>query len=78
MKLSFLISLLAVLNVTASVYSQNKKISINVDNVQLRELFREIEKNSEYAFFFSDSYAELDNKVSFEIKDGSINTILAK
>jgi TonB-dependent starch-binding outer membrane protein SusC len=78
MKLSFLISLLAVLNVTASVFSQNKKISINADNVQLRELFREIEKNSEYAFFFSDSYAELDNKVSFEIKDGSINTILGK
>jgi TonB-dependent starch-binding outer membrane protein SusC len=78
MKLCILISLLAVLNATASVYSQNKKISIKAEDVQLRDLFREIENNSEYAFFFSDQYAELDKKVTLEVNDGSINTIMDK
>ncbi len=76
MNLIVAISLVAVLNVTAGVYSEGEKISINVEDVQLRDLFREIENNSEYAFFFNDQYGELDNRVSLEISAENITTIL--
>lgn len=76
MNFMVLISLFAVLNVSASVYSKGEKISINVEDIQLRELFREIENNSEYAFFFNDQYTELDNRVSLEITAENISTIL--
>ena len=55
-----ILSLFAVTLSTASVYSENQKISISVADMQLRELFREIENNSEYAFFFNDQFAELE------------------
>jgi TonB-linked SusC/RagA family outer membrane protein len=78
MKLTVFLSLLAVINLTASVYSQNKKISIQVENIQLRDLFREIENNSEYAFFFNDQYSQLENKVSVETKNEKIENILER
>ncbi len=76
MKLSVIFSLVAILNVSASVYSQNKKLSIQVENIQLRDLFREIENNSEYAFFFNDRYAELEKLVNLESKDEKIESVL--
>ena len=76
MQLVIAISLIAVINVAAAVYSEGEKISINVEDVQLRELFREIENNSGYAFFFNDQYRELDKRVSLEITAENISTIL--
>ena len=70
MKLSVILSLAAILNVSASVYSQNKKLSIQVENIQLRDLFREIENNTEYAFFFNDRYSELEKLVTLESFSG--------
>ncbi len=75
-KLAALISLIAVMNISANVFSKGEKISINVEDIQLRELFREIENNSDYAFFFNDQYGELDNRVSLEISAENITTIL--
>jgi TonB-linked SusC/RagA family outer membrane protein len=72
------ISMLAVINISASVHSENRKISIKADDMQLRDLFREIENNSEYAFFYSEQYSELDRKISMDITEGNINTIMSK
>jgi TonB-linked SusC/RagA family outer membrane protein len=76
MKLTTLLSLLAVINLTASVYSQDKEISIQAENIQLRDLFREIENNSEYAFFFNDQYSQLENKVTVKTENERIENIL--
>jgi TonB-linked SusC/RagA family outer membrane protein len=76
MKLSVILSLAAILNVSASVYSQNKKLSIQVENIQLRDLFREIENNTEYAFFFNDRYSELEKLVTLESRDERIESVL--
>jgi TonB-linked SusC/RagA family outer membrane protein len=78
MKLTVILSLFAVINLTANVYSQNKKISIQVEDIQLRDLFREIENNSEYAFFFNDQYSQLESTVSLEIKNENIENILER
>ncbi|HJX71081.1 MAG TPA: carboxypeptidase-like regulatory domain-containing protein, partial [Bacteroidales bacterium] len=76
MKLSVIFSLVAILHVSASVYSQNKKLSIHVENIQLRDLFREIENNTEYAFFFNDKYGELEELVNLESRDEKIESVL--
>jgi len=77
-KLFFIIGLFAVLNASANVYSDSKRISIQVKDVEIRELFREIENNSEYTFFFNEQFAELDKKVSMDITDQNISMILDK
>jgi TonB-dependent starch-binding outer membrane protein SusC len=76
--LSFLLGFLTVINVTASVYSQNDKISIQADDMRLRDLLREIENNSEYAFFFNDQFPQLDTKVSFVSKNEKIENIMGR
>ncbi|MGD2035717.1 MAG: SusC/RagA family TonB-linked outer membrane protein, partial [Bacteroidales bacterium] len=74
-----MVSLFAMPVALANVYSDSsKKISIKVEDVQLRDLFREIEKNSEYSFFFNEQFEELNKKVSMEITDENISNILDK
>ncbi len=76
MKLTVFLCMIAALNISAAVYSQDKKISIKAENIQLRDLFREIENNSDYAFFFNDQYSQLDKRVTLETKDEKIENIL--
>jgi len=76
MKLALLLSMVTMLNISAMVTSHDKKLSILVDNVQLRNLFLEIENNSEYVFFFNTQDAQLDEKVSFSTRDEGIESIL--
>ena len=78
LNLTFLLGLVTVFNASATVLSQDKKLSIQVENVQLRDLFREIEDNSEYSFFFNDQYAQLDKKVSLLTRDEKIENVQRK
>lgn len=78
MILSVLLGFCAVINVTASVYSQNDKITIQADDMRLRDLLREIENNSDYAFFFNDQFPQLDAKVSFVSKNEKIDNIMGR
>lgn len=76
MRMVIIISAFAWLNASAAVYSESNAISIQVENIKLRDLFREIENNSDYAFFFNDEFAELDKSVSLEISNENIEIIL--
>lgn len=61
-----------------SNYSQMKELSVNVNNKTLKEVFREIEKNSQFVFFYLDSDINLDRKVSINSKNQKIDEILAE
>ena len=50
------------------------KMDINVNNVSLEELFKEIQNKSEFIFFYKD--AVLKHKVSLNLKDATVATIL--
>lgn len=60
----------------ASSYSQNTKISLHLKNKAIKELFNEIEKNSEYIFFYQDASIDAGTKVSVDAKDKTLNEIL--
>lgn len=57
-------------------YSQSAKITMQLKNVTVREVFHEIESNSEFIFIFRDDALNLDRKVSLDVKDKTINYIL--
>lgn len=59
-------------------YSQLKTLSLNVNNKALRAVFQEIEKNSQFVFFYLDDAVNLDRKVSIKTKDKTINEILTE
>lgn len=75
-KLMFFLTVVAVVNTTASVYSQGGTLNINVKDVPLRDLLREIEDKSDFAFFFNDQFVELDKKVTIAKANQTIDNFL--
>lgn len=71
----FLIAGICIVNATNS-YSQSTLLSLNAKNNTLEEVFKMIEKNSEYVFFYSDKAVNLKQRVSIRIKDQTIDKIL--
>jgi len=76
MKRIYLCCLLGILLFPGYVLSQPRLLDVRVENMRLRDVFREIEKSSGYAFFFSDQYAGLEEPVSLDIEDQSIEYIM--
>ena len=80
MKLSIFLILIGVSNVFAySSYSQNKQktqLTIHLKSGTMRQLFEEIQKKSEFIFFYKDSQIDLDKNVSIDFEKSSIQEIL--
>lgn len=78
MRLAFLFLLIGIgISISTVTYSQST-LSINLENKTIKEVFREIEKNSEYIFFYYDDAIDVDRKVSIHIRNKSIEDILDK
>jgi len=78
MKLSLFIMLAGLLQVTASSYSQNTKLSLEVHDKPLAEVFREIESKSDFRFFYQREQVDVEKNVNLSAKDLTIEQILAK
>jgi len=76
MKVSLLFTLLTTLHVSASLYSQDTKLTLDMKDKPLVEVIKTIEDQSTYRFFFSDNYRELKNLVTINVKNQNINDVL--
>ncbi len=57
------------------LYSQNNKLTLSASDIQLRQLFKTIEKQSDFMFFYVDSDVEgID--VSVNVKEASVKAVL--
>lgn len=74
------ISLLLLLSVSVCFanksYSQSTHLSLNLKNKLVKEVLREIEKNSEYVFFYYNGVLDENRTVSINIKNQTIDNIL--
>lgn len=61
-----------------SIYAQNKMISLDVENVTLKDVFSEIERKSEFIFFYKNADIDTKQKVSIRVKDKNIESILTQ
>jgi len=77
MKLTFILTLAATLNVSALVYSQNGNLNLSVEGQTLRDVLKNIEKQSSYRFFFSDDLKALDKVVSVNVQDAKLESVLS-
>lgn len=62
----------------ADSYSESTLLSIHLENQTIKEVFSEIEKNSEYIFFYYQSVVDLDRKVTINANKQTIDVILNK
>jgi TonB-linked SusC/RagA family outer membrane protein len=76
MKLTTLLILIGFLQVNAAVYGQ--RINLNANNISMETLFKQLEKQSGYSFFYKASTLKNLPKIDVEINDASIDEVLQK
>ncbi len=77
MKLTTLLILTVSVNITASVYSQQKRFDLEINNQTIREVLKTIEQESEFRFFYNDEFTDLNRRVSVSVNDKLINDVLS-
>jgi len=77
MKMTALIILLAVLQVSAKTYSQ-QRITVNLKQVKLTDALKEVEKQSTYRFVFSNLILPENVRVTIEAKNQDVEDVLNK
>lgn len=76
MKLMTLLLMISLLEMHASSYSQNTKVSLNLKNATVEQVFQEIESKTEFKFLYKNKDIELNRKVSITVTKKNINKIL--
>jgi hypothetical protein len=78
MKLLTFFMLIAITSVTAKSYSQRTTLTFNLDEVTIGQVFKEIEKTSDYILIYNEKTLDIDRKVTVKADNDSIETILDK
>lgn len=63
-------------NISATVYSQKTKLSLDVRNQSIKEVLYLIENQSGFRFIYESSKINLDKKVSVQMKEQTVEVIL--
>lgn len=77
MKLTFLLLLMAFMHLSASVYSQNSRLTLRLRNATVRDVLKEIEDQSDYFFMYRSEEIDLSRNVNLSIQDKSIDEIMS-
>jgi len=77
MKLTVILSLACSVMLHASTWAQGEAITLELSDVTLGEVIKEIEENSSYRFFYNDELTDLNRIVSVESGGESIEEVLS-
>jgi TonB-linked SusC/RagA family outer membrane protein len=76
MKLTALIMLSSLLQVSATVYSQATKFNFKAENKQVVEILKEIEETSNFRFFYIREQVDVERRVSVKANGATVEQIL--
>jgi TonB-linked SusC/RagA family outer membrane protein len=76
MKLTTFLLFTSFVAMSASSYSQNTKLNLSAQNSSLIDIFRQIEDQSEFYFYFQKEEVKSKESVSVDLKDALITDIL--
>jgi len=76
MKLTLFFLLAALVHVSASVYSQQTKLSISMKDATVKEVLKQIEEQSEFYFLYKNVDIDVNRIVSIDEKEKSVESIL--
>jgi hypothetical protein len=77
MKLTLFLNCVLILNVSATVYSQEMRLNLEVKDQKIREVLKVIESQTKLRFFFNDAFSDLNKKVSLSANDESLEEVLS-
>ncbi len=76
MKLIFISLVILNIHVKADSYLQKVRISLTLENKSVPEVFKEIEKQTEYIFFYYDKFVDENYKVRIDVKNQTLDQVL--
>jgi len=76
MKLTILVFLVGLMQVSATVYSQTTKFSFKAENRQVVEVLKEIEESSDFRFFYIREQVDVERKVTVRANGATVEQIL--
>lgn len=77
MRLICLLILVFSLQISATVWSQTTTMSVKLQNSTLQELFTQIEKNSNYRFFYNNDEVDVNQRISIDMGEKTVGKILS-
>jgi len=76
MKLTVILLFGSLMAMSASTYSQNTKLNLTAKNSSLIDIFRQIEDQSEFYFYFNKEEVKSKELVSVDLKETLVTDIL--
>jgi hypothetical protein len=76
MKLTLLLTVIAIINLTAATYSQGEKLNVNLSSATLGRVFKTIEEQSDFNIFYKDNQINSNIVVNLNMKNATIMEIL--
>jgi TonB-linked SusC/RagA family outer membrane protein len=76
MKIGLMLLFVSMGTIYASAYSQNRDITLNATNTSLKEVIKQIEKQSDFTFFYNEDYVDLSQSVSLKANKKDIAVVL--
>lgn len=73
--LTFLLAIIFV-QVNAGVYSQNTKITLNMESVTTKQVMDKIESMTEFRFLYSSTEIDLNRKVTLKVRKKNIHDVI--
>jgi TonB-linked SusC/RagA family outer membrane protein len=78
MRLSTILLLVTLLNVSAAVFPQSSKLTLKLQNVTVKDVLNEIEKTTPYKFLYRNEYIDVTQKVNVDAIEETLDNIMAK
>lgn len=72
MKLTTLFSFAIVCCISATTYAQSYKLSLHKQNSSILDILKEIEKNSEFTFFYNDNRVNVNRPTNVNVTDATL------
>jgi TonB-linked SusC/RagA family outer membrane protein len=76
MKLTFILILFSCLSVSATVFSQEVRMSMSVKDAEISKIIRTIEKNTPYKFVYNNNLFKSDTRINLSVTDVTVTDIL--
>lgn len=76
MKLTAILLIFFAMHVSATVYSQSTKLSLDMRQSTIKEVLQQIEAQSEYRFIYENEKVNLDSKVNIRVSNEVVENIL--
>ncbi len=76
MKITFFLLLAFLMQVSASTYSQQVKVSLDCQNEELINVMKSLEKQTDLFFFFNDKAMDTRQKVTLSVKEEKLDEVL--